>query len=136
MQNRKNQELDKRTINYKMSLEKQEAKAVRTLSEQLHDQVARKTIEGLMKFAFASDKSYQSVNKIFNKSTTKDWYEFLSKTEGCSQIARVYEASEKPTAQSFFIHTVQLVNEQYPQIQNSDSDENFFTHNMNFDWAI
>ncbi len=136
MQNRKNQELDKRTINYRRSLEVQESKSVKTLSEKLHDQVAKKTIGCLMKFAYTTDQSYKSVNRIFNMSTTKDWFEFLKMTEGCTQIARVYESHGRPSAESFFVHTVQLVNEQYPLQQNSENDENFFTHNMNFDWAI
>ena len=52
MQNRKNQELDKRTINYRRSLEVQESKSVKSLSEKLHDQVAKKTIDCLMKYAY------------------------------------------------------------------------------------
>ena len=136
MQNRKHAELDKRTINYKKSMEAQKAEVVKTLSQQLHEQVAKKTVDSLMKFAYITDQSYKGVNKIFNMSTSKDWFNFLTMTEGCTQIARAYSDHGRATAQSFFIETVLLVNELYALKENANNEENFFIHNMNFSWAI
>jgi len=136
MKNQKRKELDKRTINYKRFLEEQNVKPVKTLSQQLHEQVAKKTVDSLMKFAYITDQSYKGVNKIFNMSTSKDWFNFLLMTEGCTQIARAYSDHERATAQSFFLETVLLVNELYTLKENATSEENFFTHNMNFSWSI
>ncbi len=136
MKNQKRRELDKRTINYMKSMEAQKTEVVKTLSQQLHEQVAKKTIDSLMKFAYITDQSYKSVNKIFNLSTSKDWFNFLTMTEGCTQIARAYAEHGRTTAQSFFLETVLLVNELYPLKENANSEENFFTHNMSFSWAI
>jgi len=135
----KNYQGDKRSIFYKERLKEEQRKSTpeENLSTQLHNQVAVKIIEALMKYAHTTDqKSYKNINTIFNKSSVSDWYEFLKQTEGCINISRVLSHPESQTACSFFCHTVQMVNENYNLKANEENDENFFIEHMNFGWAI